>query len=206
MFVSEHACRPCAAAGLVSMPWGSVTVVPLTSASARPLALSLGCCGTCTFTFSPVGVLPACVSGSRLIEGVNGSRLHPPSAVDSVRACLQRGSLGSGAPPGRCAAGSSHESASSVERSGSLHERGSVRNGAGWDWPSEAQEGDGFGLPPRHCQPRDWLWRGSAGTPHRVIWLDSSEAICQALLTLVSTAESSPAATEVSSVSRMWKS
>src|SRR5437879_5655142 len=93
MFVSEQACRPWAAEGLTSTPRGSVTVVALTVASASPFAVSVGCWGTCTLTLSPVGVLPACVSGCALMDGVKGNRLQPFSGDDSKCAWCQRGSI-----------------------------------------------------------------------------------------------------------------
>ena len=77
-------------------------------------------------------MLPACVSGWALIDGVNGSSLQPESvgeARSGAGACFQRASLSSMLPSGSLLPGSFQESATSDELSGSVHEPGSVRNG-----------------------------------------------------------------------------
>src|SRR5271166_2878544 len=92
------------------------------SDSASPCGFNVSSWGTCTSTFTPVGVLPAVPSGATLIEGVNGSRLQPSSA------CVW--ALGSGVGK-TMLPGSSHESASTLVCSGPVHEVGNDKNAGG---------------------------------------------------------------------------
>src|SRR5580704_1681597 len=117
---SLHACNPSAPAGLIATPSGSATVVFFTSASESPSPFRLTACGTCTVTASPVGVLPACSSGVKLIDGSNGSRLQPSNA-------------GSGTVSGEDTKLPSfaQESASTLVCSGPVHEVGSAISGGG---------------------------------------------------------------------------
>src|SRR5262249_39544047 len=123
---SLHASSPFAAEALSATPCGSVTVVFLTSASARPPASSVVCWGTFTLTSTPLGVLAECSSGTTSIAGLNGSSEHPSKPNSWPSLFIHAYSAPSGF------SGLAHESVCIVKRTGSLcgsaaHAVGSVR-------------------------------------------------------------------------------
>jgi len=105
---SEHASRPSAPEGFTCTPSGSVTVVPRSADSARPVATPVVSCGTCTATVTPVGELPASPSDATTIDGVNGSWLQPAKPAErpiaeeggAIQAAEDGGGVGAGLPAG----------------------------------------------------------------------------------------------------------
>ena len=106
---------------MIATPSGSVTVVSLSADSARPLGLSAAVCGTWTFTVSPEDVLASLLSGATLISAGNLSFEQPVSDTGEPAALCVTVLFFTHLP------GSSHDSASIVERRGPWQPVGIVR-------------------------------------------------------------------------------